>query len=103
MGKIVTLDERLRISASREQRASLSPGDGAAVDRMQAGIAELWTNAGLLAGHYEALAAFVVLRAVDDQLAGMYRSGHANDEAAAVTAKCVELVRMALVDLIPSK
>jgi hypothetical protein len=65
------------------------------------GLLKLWANAGVLAGHYEALAAFVVLRAVDNQ--GTYRSGHPADEAAAVTARCVELVRMALVDLIPSQ
>jgi hypothetical protein len=99
---MATLDERLRLTESRELRASLSPGDGAAVDRMQAAIAELWTNAGLLAGHYEALSAFVALRAVEDQLTGTYRAGQASDEAAVVTATCVELVRMALVDLVPS-
>ncbi|HEY6623446.1 MAG TPA: hypothetical protein VIX85_06415 [Acidimicrobiales bacterium] len=56
---MATLDERLRLTESREFRASLAPGDGATVDRMQAAIAELWTNAGLLPGHYEALSAFM--------------------------------------------
>ena len=76
----------------------LTPADAAAVDQIEAGLSDMWRTVGLDNANNAAVASLITLKAMEDRTHALVRSGRISSETCMSVLRCLDEMRLALVE-----